>query len=71
MPEIKYCKGLEWNKKLTAKMLEFEKQTGKSAVYRGVITGGFEHWMYVRKSKAIKKSTKKKNTRQRLKCQKV
>lgn len=46
MPDIKYKKGLEWSRALTPKMKEFKKETGKNAVYRGHITGGFEYWLY-------------------------
>ena len=44
--EAKYKKGMVWNKRLTNKMEVFEARTGKSAVYRGKITGQFEHWMW-------------------------
>lgn len=46
-----------WNRPLTLKMKEYEKETGKHAVYNNKITGNFEFWMYWRKDK-IKKPKK-------------
>jgi len=59
--DVKYWNGQPWNKALTPKMKEFEKETGKHAVYRNKVTGGFEYWLYWRsskqKNKKIVKST--------------
>ena len=60
--EVKYYNGLKWNRALTKKMQEFEKETKKKAVYRGKVTGQFEYWLYWQKStkpKAKPKPTKK------------
>ena len=46
MPELKYKKGQVWNKAKTAKMIEFEKETDKNAVYNNKITGQFEYWLW-------------------------
>lgn len=43
MEEFK--KGQIWNKSKNKLMLEFERETGKNAVYRGKITGNFEFWL--------------------------
>lgn len=44
--ENKFVKGLEWDpNNLTPDMLNFEKTTGKNAVYRGKITGQFDYWL--------------------------
>ena len=62
MSDIKYHKGLEWNRKLTTEMLEFEKETGKHAIHNKKVTGQFEYWMYCRKDKkTIKRSVPKKS----------
>ena len=53
--DIKYKKGQVWNKALTPKMKEFEKETGKNAVYRGKITGGFEYYLWQKEKKKTKK----------------
>ncbi|KKL67506.1 hypothetical protein LCGC14_2134320, partial [marine sediment metagenome] len=41
---LNYKKGQTWNKAKTTQMKQFEKSTGKSAVFRGKITGQFEYW---------------------------
>lgn len=49
----KYKKGQPWDKPLTNKMEVFEERTGKNAVYRGKITGGFEAFLWkLERSKA-------------------
>ena len=48
-----YKKGQVWNKSKNKLMLEFEKETGKNAIYSSKITGGFEAWIYKRKEKEI------------------
>ena len=54
--DLKYYKGLPWNKPLTEKMKQFQEETGKNAIWNGVVTGTFEYWMYWRKTtKPIKK----------------
>ena len=54
--DLKYYKGLSWNKPLTPKMKEFNKETGKNAIRGNKITGTFEYWMYwdPKKTKNIK-----------------
>lgn len=47
--KIKYKKGTEWNKPLTVEMIEYQKTTGKNAVYNGMIMGQFEYWLYWRR----------------------
>lgn len=63
MTEIKYQKGLEWNKALTPEMKQFEKETGKHAIHNKKVTGQFEYWMYVSKGKRVRKQTSKPTTR--------
>lgn len=46
--DLKYYKGLKWNKPLTPKMKQYESETGKKAIRGGKITGTFEHWLYWR-----------------------
>lgn len=48
---VEFKKGQVWNKPKNKLMLTFEKEKSKNAVYRGVITGGFEAWLYKRKEK--------------------
>jgi len=53
---LKYYKGMPWTRDLTKEMKDYEDEAGRKAIYRGVITGGFEFWMYWRpKSKLSKK----------------
>ena len=47
-----YKKGQVWKKSKNKLMLAFEEETGKNAVYRDMITGGFEAWLYKKKNKA-------------------
>ncbi len=57
--KIEYlCKGIFWTQDLTPEMIQFEKETGKNAIFNGKITGNFEYWMYWRRGK--KKSPQKK-----------
>ena len=60
MPDIKYKKGLPWLAPLTQKMIQFREETGKNPVFHGKITGQFEYWMYWRKPKVKKQTTKRK-----------
>ncbi|KKK98607.1 hypothetical protein LCGC14_2641070 [marine sediment metagenome] len=65
---VDYKKGTPWNKVLTPIMKEFEKSTGKHAIYRGRITGQFEFWLFHRKSKV---TTSRKKTSRTLKESKL
>ena len=56
---VTHKKGQVWNKAKTAKMLEFEKETSKNAVYNGKITGGFEYWLWQKEKKLKAKSKSK------------
>jgi len=47
---LNYKKGQTWNKAKTTQMKQFEKSTGKSAVFRGKITGQFEYWLWQQKT---------------------
>ena len=62
-------KGQVWIKALTKEMEQFEKETGKNAVYKGKVTGSFEYWAWMedkrskgltRKKRSSSKVTKKK-----------
>jgi len=57
MPELKYKKGKPWLV-LTPEMKQFEKSTGKSAVFRGKITGQFEYWLWQQNKPKLKFKTK-------------
>lgn len=51
---VDYKKGKLWNRALTGDMKEFERTTGKSAVYHNKITGQFEHWLWKKEHPCIK-----------------
>jgi len=54
-----YKKGQNWNKPKNKLMLAFENETGKNAIYRGVITGNFEYWLMKNKTEVIPIETPK------------
>ncbi len=62
--EVDYWKDQPWDKPLTTKMKQFEKETGQHAIWRGKVSGSFVYWLYWKPSKnKPKKSTKKKSTK--------
>lgn len=70
--KFEFYNGLEWDpNNLTNEMLQFEKETGKNAVYRGKITGQFDFWLnWSNKRKSnnkslIKEESKTKNTKKK------
>lgn len=56
---VVHKKGQVWIKAKTALMKTFEKETGKSAVFRDKITGQFEYWIW-QKEKKLKSKPKSK-----------
>lgn len=61
---MSYKKGQVWNKPLTNEMEQFEKETGKNAVYKGKITGSFEYWLWMedRRSKGLARKRRSSTT---------
>jgi len=64
---VKYYNGLKWNKSLVPEMKKFEKETGKHAVYRNKVTGGFEYWLYWRSTKQKNKQKSRPKPKQKVK----
>jgi len=57
--QLDYYKGLPWDRPLTPKMKQFEKETNKNPVFRGVVTGTFEYWLYWKNTKKTHKKQSK------------